>query len=323
MATIKHLCINPEKGGIKHPVNTLVFKKNEGILGDAHSKEQHRQVSLLTEEDIHALGKPELKPGTFSENIVLEGIHSVDLGIGSRLQLGKEVVLLISQVGKTLHPADNVVRMSDDHIMARAGLFARVEHGGTVNIGDRVKLLNAVPRSQFQAVVLTISDRCSRGEAVDTAGPATCERLKQGIGAQICHTEIIPDEQELISERLKHYCDKHSIDLIVTVGGTGFSPRDVTPEATRAVVERLTPGFDEAMRYASMAKTPHAMLSRCASGMRGSTLIINLPGSKRAAVENIDAILVALKHGLLKLRGDPSDCDVSRTRHQHHKTARS
>ncbi len=321
MATIKHLCINPKKGGVKHPVSTLVFKENEGILDDAHAKEQHRQVSLLTEEDILTLGKPDLKPGAYSENITLEGVNSADLGMGSRLQLGEEVILIISQVGKTLHPADNVVRMSDDHIMARAGLFARVERGGTVHTGDQIKLLNAVPRSQFQAVVLTISDRCSRGEAEDTAGPATCERLEQGIGAQICHTEIIPDEQNIISERLKHYCDKHSIDLIVTAGGTGFSPRDVTPEATRAVVDRLTPGFDEAMRYASMAKTPHAMLSRCASGMRGSTLIINLPGSKRAAVENIDAILVALKHGLLKLRGDPSDCDVSRGKHQHHKSA--
>ncbi|MCF6236996.1 MAG: molybdopterin-binding protein [Gammaproteobacteria bacterium] len=321
MATIKYLCVNPKKGGVKHPVSALVFKENEGILNDAHAKEQHRQVSLLTEEDIRALGKPALKPGAFSENITLEGINSADLGMGSRLQLGEEVILSISQVGKTLHPTDNVVRMSDDHIMARVGLFARVERGGTVNTGDHVKLLDVVPRSQIQAVVLTISDRCSRGEAVDTAGPATCERLEQGIGAQICHTEIIPDEQQLISERLKHYCDKHSIDLIVTAGGTGFSPRDVTPEATRAVVDRLTPGFDEAMRYASMAKTPHAMLSRCASGMRGSTLIINLPGSKRAAVENIDAILVALKHGLLKLRGDPSDCDASRSEHKHHKSA--
>ena len=321
MATIKHLCINSEKGGVKYPENTLVFKENEGILNDAHAKEPHRQVSLLTEEDIRALGKPGLKPGAFSENITLEGVSSTELGMGSRIQLGEEVILSISQVGKTLHPADNVIRMSDNHIMARAGLFARVERGGTVHTGDSVKLLDVVPRSQLQAVVLTISDRCSRGEAVDTAGPATCERLEQGMDAQIYHTEIIADEQQLISERLKHYCDKHSIDLIVTVGGTGFAPRDVTPEATRAVVDRLTPGFDEAMRYASMAKTPHAMLSRCASGIRGSTLIINLPGSKKAAVENIDAILVALNHGLLKLRGDPSDCDASRSKHQHHKTA--
>ncbi len=117
---------------------------------------------------------------------------------------------------------------------------------------------------------------------------------------------------QIIASRLKYYCDEQKIDLIVTVGGTGFSPRDVTPEATRAVVTKLTPGFDEAMRLASMAKTPYAMLSRCVSGIRGSTLIINLPGSRKAATENIDAILTALHHGLLKLRGDTSDCDTSR-----------
>jgi molybdenum cofactor synthesis domain-containing protein len=110
------------------------------------------------------------------------------------------------------------------------------------------------------------------------------------------------------TEKLKQYCDGRSIDLVVTVGGTGFSPRDVTPEATRSVVERPAPGLDEAMRAASLSKTPNAILARGASGIRGSTLIINLPGSERAAVENLRAIIGALPHGLEKLRGDTSDC---------------
>jgi molybdenum cofactor synthesis domain-containing protein len=130
--------------------------------------------------------------------------------------------------------------------------------------------------------------------------------------AHVYRTEVVPDEQEIIAERLKHYADGHSIDLVLTVGGTGFSPRDVTPEATRAVVERPAPGLDEAMRAASLARTPHAVLSRGASGIRGRTLIVNLPGSERAAVENLDVILPALPHGLAKLRGEMSECGPPR-----------
>ena len=108
--------------------------------------------------------------------------------------------------------------------------------------------------------------------------------------------------------RLEHYCDGHSIDLVVTVGGTGFAPRDVTPEAVSGVAERLTPGLDEAMRLASLRKTPHAMLSRGVSAIRASTLIVSVPGSERSSTENLEAVLPALGHGLAKLRGDPSDC---------------
>jgi len=127
-------------------------------------------------------------------------------------------------------------------------------------------------------------------------------------GLHVYKVEVVPDDADRIAERLKHYCNGHSIDLVLAAGGTGFAPRDVTPEATRQVVERLTPGLDEAMRAASMAKTPHAMLSRAVSGILGATLIVNLPGSVRGATENLDAILPALAHGLEKLRGDPSDC---------------
>ena len=121
-------------------------------------------------------------------------------------------------------------------------------------------------------------------------------------------SEILPDESPRIADRLRHYSNGHSIDLVLTVGGTGFSPRDVTPEATRSVVERPTPGLDEAMRAASLTKTAHAILSRACSGIRASTLIVNLPGSQRAAVENLNVILPGLPHGLAKLRGEQSDC---------------
>jgi len=156
--------------------------------------------------------------------------------------------------------------------------------------------------------LLTASDRCSRQETEDTAGPAVAALLQQALGAHLYAAEILPDERQRLAERLRHYSDGHSIDLVVVVGGTGFAPRDVTPEAVRDVIERLTPGLDETMRQASLRQTPHAMLSRVVSGIRGSTLIVTLPGSERAAVENLDAVLPALGHGLRKLRGDPADC---------------
>ena len=166
----------------------------------------------------------------------------------------------------------------------------------------------------INAVVLTISDRCSRGEATDTAGPAVAKLLRESLGATVAQTEIIPDERSRIAARLRHHADGGGTDLIVAVGGTGFAPRDVTPEAVRDVIERATPGLDEAMRLASFAKTPRAMLSRATSGIRGATLILSTPGSERAAVENVQAILAALEHGLAKLKGDPSDCDPRRQR---------
>jgi molybdopterin adenylyltransferase len=132
--------------------------------------------------------------------------------------------------------------------------------------------------------------------------------LARGLAAHVYAAEILPDEAPAIADRLRHYCDGHSIDLILTIGGTGFSPRDVTPEATRQVVQRPAPGLDEAMRAASLARSPHAALSRGCSGIRGATLIVNLPGSLRGAVENLEAVLPALPHGLAKLRGDQSDC---------------
>lgn len=160
----------------------------------------------------------------------------------------------------------------------------------------------------IRAVVLTISDRCSAGEAVDTAGPAVARLVQRAVAARVVHHELLPDEQARIAARLVHYCDAEPVDLILTVGGTGPAPRDVTPEATRDVVERLMPGFGEAMRWASLQKTPTAILSRGISGIRKATLIVNLPGSERGAVENLEAVLPAIPHGVRLVRGHPSDC---------------
>lgn len=159
----------------------------------------------------------------------------------------------------------------------------------------------------YHAAVLTVSDRSFRGERPDAGGPLVAEILKNA-GYEVPITAIVPDEQAQIEEQLRQIADSGRVQLLVTTGGTGFAPRDVTPEATLAVCDRLTPGIPEAMRYASMQVTNRAMLSRAQAGIRGGTLIINLPGSPKAARENLEAVLPALSHGLEMLSGRPADC---------------
>lgn len=146
--------------------------------------------------------------------------------------------------------------------------------------------------------ILTVSDRGARGEYEDKSGPVIQEMVTERLGARLAKYEIIPDEIERIEDTLVHWADELGLDLILTTGGTGFAPRDVTPEATKAVIEREAPGLAEAMRAESLKVTPHAMLSRAVAGIRGRTLIVNLPGSPKAARENLETILPALPHGI-------------------------
>ena len=151
--------------------------------------------------------------------------------------------------------------------------------------------------------ILTVSDRSARGERPDAGGPAV-ERALAPLYPQVERYEVVPDDPEAISDRLARWADELKLDLIVTTGGTGLSPRDFTPEATLKVVERLAPGLVEAMRAAGRASTPHAMLSRAVAGTRGRSLIINLPGNPRAVTEGLEAIMPALPHAIEVLRGE-------------------
>ena len=159
----------------------------------------------------------------------------------------------------------------------------------------------------YTAAVVTVSDRSYQGVREDLGGPAVAEQLTR-TGFAVVARVLVPDERALIERALCELCDMQDVALVVTTGGTGFSPRDVTPEATLAVCERRADGIPEAMRAASMAITPRAMLSRAAAGIRGRSLIINLPGSPKAAVENLAAVADTLAHGLQMLRGGPADC---------------
>lgn len=156
----------------------------------------------------------------------------------------------------------------------------------------------------MRVAVLTISDRSSTGEREDRSGPVLVEMIEKK-GWEVALTSIVSDDQGLIEDILLEWSDSHSVAVILTTGGTGFAPRDRAPEATLAVVDRLTPGLAEAMRSASMGKTPHAMLSRAVTGIRGNTLIVNLPGSPKAAKENLEVILPALPHAVQLLLDDP------------------
>lgn len=161
------------------------------------------------------------------------------------------------------------------------------------------------------AAVLTISDKGARGERVDTSGPAVCTMLKEH-GWDVVYTNIIPDEMEQIKEELIRCTDERHIALIITTGGTGFSPRDITPEATLAVIERETRGIPEAMRAESMKITPRGCLSRAAAGIRKRSLIVNLPGSRKAAIENLAAVIDPIRHGIEMLCSEGSaDCAAS------------
>jgi molybdopterin adenylyltransferase len=162
----------------------------------------------------------------------------------------------------------------------------------------------------FTVGVLTISDKGARGDRQDKSGEVVREVLS-GMNIPIVSYDIVPDEKELIAAKLVKWADEDDLDILITTGGTGLTPRDVTPEATLAVVDRIVPGFAEAMRAESLKKTPHAMLSRAVVGTRGKCLIINLPGSPKAVRECLQVILPALPHAVETLKGQSDECGTS------------
>ena len=162
----------------------------------------------------------------------------------------------------------------------------------------------------FTVGILTISDKGSRGERQDRSGEAIREVLS-GADVSISGYDIVPDEKDLIIEKLVNWADDDNLDVVITTGGTGLTPRDVTPEATLAVVDRIVPGFAEAMRAESLKKTPHAMLSRSVAGTRGKCLIINLPGSPKAVRECLQVILPALPHAVETLKDQAGECGAA------------
>lgn len=309
IGTLTYICLSEEKGTVKHPVPEAELVENFGLRFDAHAGNWHRQVSLLSEDDIDTMRSKgvDIEPGAFGENLIISGLDLYSLGIGSKLSIG-EAVLGLTQIGKVCHNRCVIFNQTGDCIMPRAGLFMQVIKGGEIMPGMKVEPIEIIDRQVVQAAVLTVSDRCSSGERTDTAGPAVKKLVEERLSAHVSYSEITPDEKTRITARLKDLCGR-GIDIVLTVGGTGCGVRDVTPEATRTVIQREVPGLAESMRSASTQITPHAMLQRGICGISGSTLVINLPGSEKAAVENLSIILPALAHAVKLLRGEDPHSD--------------
>lgn len=170
----------------------------------------------------------------------------------------------------------------------------------------------------LRVAILTVSDRAARGEAEDHSGPVIAQLVQESLQASVDRRQTVPDEQTLIEAALVAWADSAEVDLILTTGGTGFALRDVTPEATQAVIDRPAPGIAEAMRAASLQVTPHAMLSRATAGMRGRTLIVNLPGSPKAVRENLAVILPVLPHAVELLQQGSQPIDYRHARPGEH-----
>ena len=305
---VRAVCLSKARGTEKVNVGRGELQADWGLAGDAHAGHWHRQVSLLSADKIAAFNAKgaNVQPGAFGENLVVEGLDFRAMPVGTRLRCG-QALLEITQIGKECHSHCAIFHRVGDCIMPREGVFAKVLESGPVAVGDVMRVEARTAPLPFQAAVITLSDRCAAGEREDKSGPAIVERLKQN-GYEVIETLLLPDGRPALEKELRRLCDQRQPDLILTTGGTGFSPRDVTPEATLAVAERQAPGIAEAIRAASMRITPRAMLGRGVSVIRGKTLIINLPGSPKACNESMDVFLDQMPHALTLLRGAVTDC---------------
>lgn len=303
MGKIVAVCTSPQKGMRKKNVGSGKLLVDLGLEGDAHAGFAHRQVSLLALESIEKMQKLglDVNPGDFAENLTTQGIDLVNLPIGTRLKVGEEAILRVTQIGKECHSRCAIYYQAGDCVMPKEGIFAEVLKYGQVKLDDEIKIIPS-----YKLGIITASDKGARGEREDRSGEVIKQKLRHL--ADLVDYKIIPDEKEELKNALIELADVKKVDLILTTGGTGFSPRDVTPEATLEVVDRLVPGIPEAIRRESYFITPKAMLSRATAGIRKSTLIINLPGSPKAVAENLDVILSVLDHGLEILSGQGGEC---------------
>jgi len=306
MSTVKAICISEKKGTQKHEIEEARLIEDFGIENDAHAGKWHRQVSLISYEKIEEFKArgADVENGAFGENIIIDGIDFRSQPVGTRFKIGDEVMLELTQIGKECHSHCAIYHAVGDCIMPREGVFTIVLTGGTVKKGDAVEMLPPSPDRPYTAAIITLSDKGSKGEREDKSGPVIEEMLlSMDEDIDIIEKLLLPDGIEPLSTQLIRLADQRQVNLILTTGGTGFSPRDLTPEATIAVCDRLVPGIPEAMRAYSMKITDRAMLSRQAAGIRKGTLIVNLPGSPKAVRENLECILPALGHGLEMMKG--------------------
>lgn len=308
MGVLKGICVSKKRGTKKVEVAEAMLVENYGIEGDAHAGNWHRQVSLLSLEKIEAFREKgaQVSFGDFGENLIIDGFDFRSLPVGTIFTIG-DAVLKMTQIGKECHTHCQIYQTMGECIMPREGVFAVVLKGGQIRNGDTVEMIPVPSDAPLTAAVITLSDKGSKGEREDKSGPVIVKMLEEA-GYEIIESNILPDEQKLLENELIHLSDQRQVNLILTTGGTGFSERDRTPEATMTVATRLAPGIAEAIRAGSMKITKRAMLSRETSVIRNKTLIVNLPGSPKAVAESLELVIDQLDHGIKILLGRTGEC---------------
>lgn len=302
MPEIVAVSTSPEKGQRKINIGESMLLKNMGLKDDAHAGFAHRQVSLLAEESIAKMTAKGLDvgPGDFAENLTTRGINLVNLPVGTRLKAGPNAILRVTQIGKECHDRCSIYYQAGDCVMPREGIFAEVLLEGLVKTGDRLDI-----KESYKFGVVTASDKGSRGEREDKSGPLLSNILLPW--GDVIDQVIVPDNRAALARVMQEMVSR-GYDAIFTTGGTGMSPRDVTPEATLDISDRLVPGIAEAVRRETAAATAKAMLSRGVAAISGSTLIVNLPGSPKAVAECMNVIIPVLEHALETVSGKGGEC---------------
>jgi molybdenum cofactor synthesis domain-containing protein len=296
--------ISEKKGTTKHAVESIQLN-SLGVKGDAHAGAWHRQVSMLGVESIEkftkASGLP-VKYGDFAENITTQGLELYKTKPGDRF-VGSGVELEVTQIGKSCHgDGCAIYRQVGNCVMPKEGIFVRVLKGGSLKAGDELGFYPKV----YRVKVITLSDRASRGEYEDLSGPEVAKLIGEffdSIAWQYeLDSEIIPDDAELLENRLIE-ARNTQYDLLLTTGGTGIGPRDVTPDVVKRLLDKEIPGIMEHIRLKYGAEKPNALLSRGVAGLMGATFVYTLPGSVKAVREYMTEIAKVQKHLFLMLMG--------------------
>ena len=243
MGKILAICISEKKGTQKKPIESARLVEEWGIEGDAHVGKWHRQVSMLSFEKIEAFREKgaDVDFGAFGENLVVEGFDLSKVPVGTKFQIG-EAILELTQIGKECHSHCAIYKVMGDCIMPREGVFTRVLKGGEIKAGDEITMLPLEKDRPFTAAVITLSDKGAAGEREDKSGPLIQEMLMKE-GYDVIETLLLPDGEQPLKHQLMRLADQRQVNVIFTTGGTGFAERDVTPEATQAVCDRMAMGL--------------------------------------------------------------------------------
>ena len=293
--------ISNDKGGVKRPVE-LISLNEKGIVGDAHSGNWHRQISLLSKESIEEFGVKTdrvYKWGEFAENITVEGINLSNVSILDKFFIGN-VELEVTQIGKKCHgDGCAIFQEIGKCVMPKNGLFCRVVTGGQIKANDGI----IYKPSPLKIKIITLSDRASSGEYSDRSGPKIKELLNthytnSNLSADFTNI-VIPDNADRLKDELS---DVEEFDVIITTGGTGISSKDITPDVIKPMLDKEIPGIMEHIRVKYGEKIPSALLSRSIAGLINKTLVYTLPGSVKAVTEYIHEIQKSIDHAILTIK---------------------